>query len=133
MDLNKKKEIMEKAQIILSKIRSGEDFNTLMVANSEDPGIKSNPKGYTFTRGKMVKEFEDAAFSLNVGEVSSLVETNYGYHIIKLEEKVPVKQLTLDEVKDSIKTSLEPVEKQAYLDNLVKQWKADSNIVNKVR
>ncbi len=70
-----------KAQKVLDKLEAGEDFDALREEYSEDPGQPE--EGYTFTTGYMVKPFEDAAFALKAGEVSGLVETDYGYHIIQ--------------------------------------------------
>ncbi len=67
----------------LAKIKGGADFDALMNELSEDPGLATSPDGYEFGRGEMVEPFENAAFDLSVGGVSELVETNYGYHIIK--------------------------------------------------
>ncbi|MCI5971133.1 MAG: peptidylprolyl isomerase, partial [Oscillospiraceae bacterium] len=52
------------------------------------PGLSQNPDGYTFTKGDMVKEFEDAAYNLDVGKVSTPVKSAYGYHIIKVVDKI---------------------------------------------
>ena len=65
------------------KLLSGEDFDTLLSEVGEDAGMKARENGYFFGRGYMVKEFEDAAYGLEIGEISEIVETSYGYHIIK--------------------------------------------------
>lgn len=70
-----------KAQEILDRIKNGEDFDALMKEFNED--TSETEKGYTFTEGQMQPEFEAAAFALNIDEVSDLVETTFGYHIIK--------------------------------------------------
>lgn len=79
----KKAEVKKKAQETLDKIKNGEDFDKLMNELSEDPGLKQYPDGYTFGKGEMVEGFENAAFALKENEVSDLVETDYGIHIIK--------------------------------------------------
>ncbi len=71
------------ASSVLSKIKKGEDFDKLMAEYTEDPGLETNPDGYVFTSGEMVAEFENAVKALKVGKVSDLVESDYGYHIIK--------------------------------------------------
>lgn len=71
------------AEQTLAKIRRGSDFDKLMEQYNEDPGMEQNPDGYLFTKGEMVEEFEKAAFALSVGQVSGVVESDYGYHIIK--------------------------------------------------
>ncbi len=66
---------------ILEKARTGEDFDKLIAEYNEDPG--QPPAGYSFGKGVMVPEFETAAFALDYNEISEVVETDYGYHIIK--------------------------------------------------
>ena len=123
----------KKAEEILKRIRNGEDFDKLMNEYSQDPGLKYNPDGYTFARGEMIKEFEDAAFSLNVGEISGIIEAQPGAYIVKLEEKMPRVELTFDEVKDDIKTMLEADEKQNYFNRLVEEWWSQSIIENNLQ
>ncbi len=74
------------AEDVLAKVKSGEDFDKLVDEYNTDPG--ATDEGYTFAQdGSMVKEFEDASFALKIGETSDLVETTYGYHIIKRLER----------------------------------------------
>jgi len=82
------KEARAKAESILRRARTGEDFAALAKEFSTDPGSKDNggDLGW-FGRGTMVKPFEDAAFSLRPSEISDIVETAFGYHIIKTEER----------------------------------------------
>lgn len=95
-----KAEAKKKIEGILEKARAGEDFAALAKEYSEDPGSKDIGGEYTFGRGKMVKPFEDTAFSLEVGKISDPVETTFGYHIIKLSEKIPAETKEFDEVKE---------------------------------
>ncbi len=77
----------KKAQDLLDKLKGGADFATLAKENSEDSNAQYGGD-YLFAKGVMVSEFENAAFSLNNGQLyDTLVETEYGFHIIKLEEK----------------------------------------------
>ncbi len=69
------------AEQVLQRAQNGEDFDALMEEFSEDPG--QGPEGYTFGPGEMQPEFEQASFALAIGEISGLVQTDYGYHIIK--------------------------------------------------
>ncbi len=69
------------AEEILARAKSGEDFDALVAQYNEDPG--QTEEGYTFGPGEMQEAFEEAAFALGIGEISDVVETNYGYHIIK--------------------------------------------------
>lgn len=81
-----------KAEALLQRARAGEEFATLARENTDDPGSKDNGGFYDwFGRGVMVREFENAAFSLQPGQISDLVETQFGYHIIKLEGRQTVK------------------------------------------
>ncbi|NLY43823.1 MAG: hypothetical protein GX066_07625 [Clostridiaceae bacterium] len=98
------KEVKKKAEELYSRIKKGESFDKLMNEFGQDPGVKSNPEGYTFTRGQMVKEFEDTAFSLKQGEVSKPIKTSYGYHIIK-SVKAP-HYMPFEEAKAQIKNIL---------------------------
>jgi parvulin-like peptidyl-prolyl isomerase len=104
---DEKKTARKKADEILAKIKKGEDFASLAEKYSDDPGSakKGGDLGY-FPRGRMVKPFEDAAFSLNPGEVSDIVETKFGYHIIKLEEKRPAGYQPFEAVKNTIRKEL---------------------------
>lgn len=129
----KKAEIKKKAEEVLAEIKAGANFDELMNKYSEDPGTQSYPDGYTFSRGQMVKPFEDASFSMNVGEISSLVETSFGYHIIKLEEELPEKEYTLNEVRENIIMEISPQEKQLYFNNFVEKSKSESVIVNNLK
>ncbi len=72
---------------LLARIHAGEDFDTLMNEYTEDPGIQSEPGGYYFFRGEMDAAFEEASFALSDGEISGIVESSYGYHIIWRCEK----------------------------------------------
>ncbi len=77
------------AEQLLDRIHAGEDFDTLMTEYTEDPGIQSEPGGYYFFRGEMDTAVEDASFALADGELSGIVESSYGYHIILRCEKDP--------------------------------------------
>ena len=74
------------AEQVYEFARQGRDFEQLVEEYGEDPGMEMSPEGYLFTKGEMVKEFEDIAFNLKVGKISGVVETAYGYHIIKRVE-----------------------------------------------
>ncbi|MGA2029898.1 MAG: peptidylprolyl isomerase [Verrucomicrobiota bacterium] len=79
---------------LLKRARGGEDFATLASEYSEDPGSKdAGGELPPFARGQMVAEFEAAAFSLNTNQISDVVTTVYGYHIIKLLDKIPAKTI----------------------------------------
>ena len=71
------------AEEILEKIKAGEDFDELMYENTDDPGIERFPNGYVFAPGEFVAEFEETTRLLEVGEVSDIVVSDYGFFIIK--------------------------------------------------
>src|SRR5262245_22246770 len=85
------------AEDVLKRARAGEDFAKLAKEFSEDPGSKDKGGEYTFPRGQMVPEFESAAFSMTTNQISDLVNTAFGYHIIKLYEKLPARTAGLDD------------------------------------
>jgi peptidyl-prolyl cis-trans isomerase C len=118
------------ALALLERARKGEDFSALAKQYSEDPGSKEQGGEYVFARGQMVPEFETAAFSLQPGQVSDLVTTQYGYHIIKLNQRIPAEQIEFARVEEEIRESLERREVQEnllppYLAELKKQAKLE--------
>lgn len=107
-------EAKKEAQSILDRINAGEDFDTLMNQYSEDTGLSNNPNGYTFTEGQMLTEFYDGAKALAEDEVSELVKSSYGYHIIK---RVKLDDSQLDNFKSDIVSAI-----SGSMDELLKQW-----------
>jgi parvulin-like peptidyl-prolyl isomerase len=95
------------------KAEAGEDFAALAKQYSEDPGSKDNGGLYEdFGRGAMVKPFEDAAFSVPVGEISGIVETTYGYHILQIVGRKKEAR-PLEEAKGEIEARLKQGKQQA--------------------
>jgi parvulin-like peptidyl-prolyl isomerase len=113
---------------ILKQAKSGADFAELAKKYSEDPGSKDKGGEYTFPRGQMMKEFEDTAFSLKTNEISDIVETKYGYHIIKLSEKIPAKKVDFEKVKEGIKDHLVQLAMQKQLPDYTRKLVKDANI-----
>jgi len=96
-------EAKKKAEMVLKKIKDGSDFAELAKEYSDDPGSRERggDLGY-FARGDMVPEFEKVAFSLQVGEVSNIIQTEFGFHIIKVEEKRAAKKISYEELKNDL-------------------------------
>lgn len=101
-----------KAEAVLDRARKGEDFLELALAFSEDPGAKENKAEYRFARAKddprraMVPEFENMAFSMKTNEISDIVTTSFGYHIIKLLELIPPQKTPYEDAKERIREYL---------------------------
>lgn len=102
-----KAKIKETATGVLTRARTGEDFATLAKTYSQDPGTapKGGDLGF-FPRGRMVKEFEEAAFNLSAGSISNLVESQFGYHIIKVEAVEAERVRSLEETRAEIHQEL---------------------------
>ncbi len=95
-----------KAEGILTLAQAAEDFSTLAREYSEGPSGPDGGDLGLFSRGQMVKPFEDAVFSLQPGEISEVVQTDFGYHIILLEEIQEAKVRSLEEVREEIVLAL---------------------------
>src|SRR5258708_17388845 len=109
-------EIRKKAEDVLKEAKKGGKFHELAKKYSEDPGSKEKGGDLGWiTQGQTVPEFEKTAFSLNPGQISDLVKTQYGFHIIKVLEKETAHTKPFDEVKESLRPTLllDQAEKQA--------------------
>ena len=93
-------ERQKQAEELRARLAAGEDFAKLASSVSEDPGSKEagGDLGF-FKRGQMVKPFEDAAFGLQPGELSPVFRTDFGFHVLRVEERKPAQLRTFDEVK----------------------------------
>jgi len=94
------------AKEILTKLRAGADFTVLAQEHSTCPSADRGGDLGRFGRGRMVREFEEAAFGLAVGEISEVTRTQFGYHIITLTGHWPAHLPTLDEIKDEVRADL---------------------------
>jgi len=97
----------KKARDALAQIRSGGDFAELARSNSEDSSASKGGDIGWIVRGQAVKEFEDAAFNMKPGQVSDLIKTTYGIHIVKVFDKQAAHLQTFEEVRDQIREQLE--------------------------
>ncbi|MBU2498212.1 MAG: SurA N-terminal domain-containing protein [Proteobacteria bacterium] len=98
--------VKEKAMAVLEKAKKGEDFTGLAKKYSEGPTGKDGGDLGFFSQGQMVKPFEDAAFKMKKGEISDLVKSDFGFHIIKLEEIKEAGTKDLQEVRKQISEAL---------------------------
>jgi peptidyl-prolyl cis-trans isomerase C len=120
-DETKKKAARAEIEKIQARLKAGEDFAAVAKETSQDKnsGAKGGDLGL-FTRGQMVKPFEEAAFTLAQGAVSDIVETPYGYHLIKVTEKQAVDKYSFDEIKVKLIQVLKDAKVQKDLSDFVK-------------
>ncbi len=111
----------DEAKAAKKKIDSGKSFEEVAKELSKDPGsaAQGGDLGY-FTRDKMVKPFADAAFGMKKGEVSGPVKSDFGYHIIKVEDSRKVTPPTFNEMKDQLRGKLQEKKLNEYIEGLVK-------------
>jgi len=124
-----KTEAKTKAQAVLKQVRGGGDFAALARAESQDSGSAPNggDLGF-FPKGQMTPAFEEAAFKIQPGAVSAVVETRFGFHIIKVHERRGPRTAPLAEVGGQIKNFLEQGQREQKLEQFVEQVKTKSKI-----
>ncbi|ABB31057.1 PpiC-type peptidyl-prolyl cis-trans isomerase [Geobacter metallireducens RCH3] len=124
-----KKKAKEKAEALLKQLKGGADFAELAKKESSCPSSAQGGDLGFFGKGQMVPEFEKTAFNLKPGEVSDVVETQFGYHIIKLAEKKDAETVPFEEAKERIVQFLTQQKVQAgigeYVDELRKKGKVE--------
>lgn len=113
---DEKAALAARAEKLLKRVKAGENFEDLAANESDDPSrVKAGDLGY-FHAGQTVAEFEEALVKLRVGETSGIVETLYGFHIIRLTEKRAPRLVPFDEVQDKLKRDLVDSEKKRLLE-----------------
>jgi peptidyl-prolyl cis-trans isomerase D len=121
--------IQKTAEEVLAKIKAGANFADMAKKYSEDTSAQNGGDIGWITHGQTVQEFEDAAFSLQPGQVSGLIHTSYGIHIIKVLDKQTAHLQSFNDVKDSIRSTLMTqamaAAEQDYADKLENEFKAD--------
>jgi peptidyl-prolyl cis-trans isomerase C len=109
-----------KAEQVLADVKAGKDFAALAKEHSQDPGSAPNGGDLGFFQpGQMVGPFNDAAFSLEPGAVSELVETQFGYHIIKVTEKQAGRMISLEEIKPRLEQFLQERNRQEQTETFI--------------
>jgi peptidyl-prolyl cis-trans isomerase C len=127
-DEAKKAEAGKKIEEIQQKLKAGGDFAELAKEYSEGPSsVRGGDLGF-FQRGQMVKPFEDVAFSMQVNEVSGRVETRFGYHLIKVDDKKPAQTLAYEEVKAKIVQRLKQQKIEEDATKYVKNLRQDAKV-----
>jgi peptidyl-prolyl cis-trans isomerase C len=118
----------KKLEEIQGKLQRGEDFAALAKEFSEGPSsAKGGDLGY-FKRGQMVKPFEEAAFALEPGKVSNIVETKFGYHLIKLIDKKPGKTIAYQDVKATLERHLKRDKVQGEVSLYIEKLKGKAKV-----
>ncbi|MFC1863161.1 peptidylprolyl isomerase [Thermodesulfobacteriota bacterium] len=133
-DQAQKDAALEKIKDLQNKLKDGEDFASLAKEFSEGPSKTNGGDLGSFKRGQMVKPFEDAAFTMEPGEISDVVETRFGYHLIKVVEKKPEILINFEEVKVRLENFLRQGKTQEelkiYLAELGKGAKIERFLLN---
>ena len=120
----------EEANTLLLQLKEGlADFSELAKEKSTDSSAPSGGDLGFFTRGRMVKEFEDAAFSLEPGEISDVVQTQFGYHIIKCEEKKEEYSPAFEEIKEQISNALKSQRENEAISAFISKLREEAVIV----
>lgn len=115
------------AQEVLERAQAGEDFAALAMETSTGPSASQGGDLGYFSRGMMVPEFEQAAFALGVGEISDVVESQFGYHVIKVTDRNESEK-TLDEVRESIRQILLQERQQQAVSDFLMQLREEGDV-----
>lgn len=119
---------MKKIKDVQEKLKQGGDFAELAKTHSEGPsGPKGGDLGF-FSQGQMVKPFETAAFALSPGEISDIVETRFGYHLIKVSEKKESQTVSFDQAKEKIIKNLTRNKTQQIIEQHIETLKNTAKI-----
>lgn len=113
----------KEAKELLSRIKDGEDFAEVATAHSNDPSKEMGGDLGFFSKGMMMLPFEEAAFALEIGELSDVVESEFGFHIILVTDKVEEKILPYETVKDEVYNDVIDTKISAQLPEWVEQKK----------
>ncbi len=123
---------LAKAAAARKRAVAGEDFAALATEMSEGPSAPQGGDLGFFGRQQMVAPFADAAFALEVGQISEVVETQFGYHVIKVEEKKPASTMSLDEVRQPLEQMLRQNQGGQATNSVLEQLAANAAIIQVV-
>lgn len=123
-----KKAARTKVETLLKQARGGSDFGTLARDNSSDGSAQQGGDLGFFPKGKMVPAFEQAAYALKPGQISDVVETQFGYHIIKVTERREASTVPLAEVSERVREFLTGQRKQEQAEAFIRVLKSKSKI-----
>jgi peptidyl-prolyl cis-trans isomerase C len=115
-------------EALRERIISGEDFAGLAKQYSDCPSKQDGGDLGLFERGRMLKEFEEAAFALQPGEISPVVESQFGYHVIKVTEHNAPRTLALEEVRDSVAANLKGTREESAFEAFLQEQRQSAQI-----
>lgn len=127
-DKTEKQAAREKIQKIEKRVDEGESFSHLAKTESECPSSEKGGDLGFFSQGQMVKPFEEAAFSMEPGDVSDIVETRFGYHLIKVEDKKSASKKSFDEVRQGLEQRLKQQKIKEKMPDYVEDLKEAADI-----
>lgn len=126
-----REEAEELARSLIARLEEGADFAELAANNSEGPSAERGGDLGPFGRGQMVQEFEEVAFALEAGEISGIVETKFGLHIIKVTDKTEEQVVSLDMVSPTIESHLKQVGTAEAMEELLASLREQGDIVTR--
>ena len=128
-DAAAKAQARTKAEQLLKDVKAGKDFAALAKEHSQDPGsaVNGGDLGF-FEQGQMVGPFNDAAFSMQPGATSDLIETQFGYHIIRVAEKQAARTIPLDDVRPQVEQFLQNRNREEQTEAFVKALRAKGKV-----
>jgi parvulin-like peptidyl-prolyl isomerase len=128
LSADQKAEKRKKAEAVLKQARAGQDFAKLALAFSNDAGSRARGGEYVFARGQMPPEIDVAAFALKPGQISDLITTTNGYHIIKVSEKLPAHKIEFAEAVADIKNGLAQQTIQQQFPDYIARVRAEAGL-----
>jgi len=121
-------ETEEEAQNVLEQLKAGEDFSEIAIEKSTGPSAaQGGDLGY-LAKGTIIPEIEEVVFALELEELSEVIKTDFGFHILKITEKKPESVKTLEEVKEDIIQTLLPDKQKEAFENLLEELKGKAEI-----